>query len=300
VNLKTRKHHLLSLAIFVAGLIHYVPGTAQVVENAVFWEVSGNGLTKPSYIFGTFHLMGKKYVDSLTNVSAKLHQSEAVVGELIIDSTMMMKIMMASQLKGTTLDKLLSADVYEKTSTWLKELSGYDLKLFNGMNPMTIQVTLMASMQQKYYPTDPKTDPAMDLYFQQFGKSNGKQVLGLESLDDQIQALFGQFTYERQTALLTEFVNDKDKAYREMVDMNKYYRQGNLVELEKMMSSQTFEANEALVLLDNRNKKWVTILPDIFKKQQTFVAVGALHLAGKNGLVNLLREKGYTLRSVKL
>jgi uncharacterized protein YbaP (TraB family) len=301
VNLKIKRHTFSALFILLGVTLSQHSVVAQTpVENSVFWEVSGKGLTKPSYLFGTFHLMGKKYIDSLSNVSAKFNQSGTIVGELVIDSTMTFKMMMAAQLKGTTLDKLLSPELYEKTATWMKEVSGYDLKLLNGLNPMTIQVFIMSSMQQKFYPMNPAEDAPMDLFFQQQGKKSGKKVLGLESLEVQLDALYGQFSYERQAEMLAEFVNNKDKAYQEMLTMNKYYRQGNLAELEKLMSTQTFEPGEAEKLLDNRNKEWVKQLPSIFAEQTTFVAVGALHLSGKNGLVNLLRQLGYTVKPLAL
>ena len=66
------------------------------------------------------------------------------------------------------------------------------------------------------------------------------------------------------------------------------------------MSTQTYEPGEAEKLLDNRNKAWMTQLPSLFSEQSTFVAVGALHLSGKNGLVNLLRAQGYTVKPLPL
>ena len=62
------------------------------------------------------------------------------------------------------------------------------------------------------------------------------------------------------------------------------------------MADQVYTPKEAAVMLDNRNKKWMQQLPGIFKQQSTFVAVGALHLAGENGLVMLLRNAGYTVK----
>jgi uncharacterized protein YbaP (TraB family) len=301
MNWKVKRFTFSAFAILVSvTLSQHAVAQTPAVENSVFWEVTGKGLTQPSYLFGTFHLMGKKYVDSLTNVTAKFQQSQTMVGEMVVDSTMTMKMMMAAQLKGTTLDKLLTQELYAKTGTWLKEVSGYDIKLFNGMNPMTVQIVLMRSMQQKFYPMNPVEDPPMDLYFQQHAKKARKKVLGLETLDVQIAALYEQFSYERQAEMLAEFVNDQDKAYQEMITMNKYYRMGNLGELEKLMSTQTFEPGEVEKLLDDRNKAWVKQLPSLFSEQSTFVAVGALHLSGKNGLVNLLRQQGYTVKSVPL
>ncbi|HEX6893394.1 MAG TPA: TraB/GumN family protein [Chryseolinea sp.] len=264
-------------------------------ENSVFWQVSGKDLAQPSYLFGTFHLMGARYVDSLTHVIEKFGESKTLVGELLLDSTMTVKMMVAARLHETTLDKLLGTEDYEKTAAWLKELSGYDLKIFNGMNPMTIQIFLMTMLQQKYYPLGGSADVPMDMYLQQRGKQEGKKLVGLESFEVQVNALFSQFSIQRQAEMLIEFVNEKEKAKEELLLMNKSYRNGDLRKLEELMALQTYSENEAKVMLDDRNKNWMGQLPSLMKEQQTFIAVGALHLSGKNGLIHLLREAGYTV-----
>ncbi|MBL0740291.1 TraB/GumN family protein [Chryseolinea lacunae] len=293
-----KRHHVYLVVLFMSVVCQSAVAQ-KPVENAVFWEVSGNGLTKPSYLFGTFHLKGAHYVDSLTQVMDKFKSSSALVGELLIDSTLTMKMMSASIMKDTTLDKLLGADDYQKTAVWLKEVSGYDLKLFNTMNPMTIQIVLMSMVQQKYFPMNGPQDAPMDIYFQQEAKKSNKKLVGLETFDDQLKALFGQFTLKRQAEMLMEFVNEKDKAKDEIIAMNRHYREGNLMKLEELMAKQTYTEKEATVMLYDRNAKWMEQLPQLMKTQQTFVAVGALHLAGKMGLVSLLRKAGYTVKPLK-
>ena len=265
------------------------------VENSIFWQVSGKDLPHPSYLFGTFHLMGAKYVDSLLHVMEKFNESKALVGELLLDSTMTVKMMVAARLHETTLDKLLKPEEYLATAAWLKELSGYDLKIFNGINPMTIQIFLMTMLQQKYFPLQGSSDIPMDLYFQQRGKKEGKKLVGLETFEVQVNALFNQFPLKRQAEMLVEFVNEKEKAKGELILMNKSYRDGDLVKLEELLAIQTYTEQEAKVMLDDRNKKWFEQLPSLMKEQQTFVAVGALHLSGENGLINLFRNAGYTV-----
>ena len=269
-------------------------GKAQeaTVENSVFWEVSGKDLTSPSYLFGTFHLMGAHYIDSLTRVKAKFKSSKTVVGEILMDSSLTMKMMVAARLNGTTLDKLLTAEDYKETATWLKELSGYDLAMFNSMNPITIQIFLMSMLQQKYFPMNANDTP-MDIYFQSLGKTQGKGIVGLESFDAQINALFNQFSLERQAQMLIEFVHERDRAKTELVQMNQSYKNGDLAKLELLLADQTYTKSEEEVMLDNRNKDWMTQLPVLMKGGQTFVAVGALHLAGEHGLVTLFRQAGY-------
>jgi uncharacterized protein YbaP (TraB family) len=286
-----------SFLLFV--LLYVLPrptaGQTQPIETSVFWQISGKDLSQPSYLFGTFHLMGSQYIDSLKRVMEKFSDSKTLVGELLLDSTMTVKMMVAARLHETTLDKLLGPEDYHKTAAWLKELSGYDLKIFNGMNPMTIQIFLMTMLQQKYFPLSGSADVPMDLYLQQLGKKEGKKLVGLETFEVQVNALFNQFSLQRQAEMLMELVHEKDKARDELIQMNKSYRNGDLGKLEGLLAEQTYSEQEAKVLLDDRNQNWLAQLPSIMKEQQTFIAVGALHLAGENGLIHLLRQAGYTL-----
>ncbi|HEY5750602.1 MAG TPA: TraB/GumN family protein [Chryseolinea sp.] len=293
-----RSYARLFFWLTLCGLSPRAFAQSPAVENAVFWEISANGLSKPSYLFGTFHLKGSTYVDSLTQVIDKFKTSGTVVGELLFDSTMTMKMMTASIMKDTTLEMLLSRDHYQQTAAWLKEVTGYDLKMFNKMNPMLVEILIMTALQQKYFPA-PANERPMDVYFQQRAKTEGKKMVGLESLDEQINALYHQFSYRRQADMLTDFVQEKDRAKSDVVNMNRYYREGNLAQLESMMTRDVFSEKETDVLVNDRNRKWMIQLPGLMKQQQTFIAVGALHLAGENGLVALLRKAGYVVRPMR-
>jgi uncharacterized protein YbaP (TraB family) len=292
------KRHTLSLLALLLWSSATVAQGQQPVENAMFWKIQRHDLPAPSYLFGTFHLMGSHYVDSLYGVIDGFKKCDAVVGEILLDSSITMKLMIASRLEGTTLDKLLSPDDYRSTDAWFKELSGMDLARFNAMNPATVQNLMMAMLQQKYYPSSQPGDEPMDLYFQHLGKRQGKELKGLENLDVQINALFKQFPIERQAEMLADFVRNRDRALTELKQMNTSYRKGDLRDLEQLLSEQNYSKSESTVLLDERNRKWMEMLPSLLSEQSTFVAVGALHLAGEYGLVSLLRKAGYTVTSV--
>lgn len=269
-------------------------------DGSVFWEISGNGLTEPSYLFGTFHLLGNSYVDSLTEVMEKFNRCKSFVGELKIDSTIMPKMGAAAVLQGTTLDQILTKDDYAITQQYMKELSGYDLSMFNNVNPMTISTLLIAFAQQQVSPPNP-TNPEliMDDYFQHLSKQSGKKIIGLETIDDQINALFLQFSYERQAELLMEQVKQKDKIFEDIQQMTNSYKQQDFKTIMSLMYDGSFTKTEAAVILDNRNLNWMKELPTIIHQSSAFIAVGALHLSGKNGLVQLLRNAGYTVEPLK-
>jgi len=291
----------ICLPVLVALLISHSASVANAqatVENALFWKIQRSDLPAPSYLFGTFHLMGAHYVDSLDGVLEGFEKCNVVVGEILLDSSITMKLMVAARLEGTTLDRLLSPEDYHAVDTWFKELSGMDLARFNAMNPVTIQNLMMAMLQQKYYPSPGNGDEPMDLYFQHLGRLRGKELLGLENLDVQINALFKQFPIERQAEMLADFVRNRERALNELRQMNASYRKGDLQQLERLLAEQNYTKSESTILLDERNKQWMKTLPTLLREHPTFVAVGALHLAGEKGLVSLLRKAGYTVTSL--
>ena len=104
---------------------------------------------------------------------------------------------------------MLTPEQFQNTAAWMKQLSGYDLKMFNNMNPMTIQIFLMTMLQQKYFPPGGPKDVPMDMYFQERAKRDGKKLVGLESFDVQVNALFNQFTLQLQAEMLMDFVEEK-------------------------------------------------------------------------------------------
>lgn len=262
--------------------------------NTVFYKVTGKDLKEPSYLFGTFHLLNSSYIDSLSHVMQKFNECKVFAGELLIDSTLATGMNSASLLNGTTLDKLLSAEAYQKTSEWLKELSGYELNMFNSLNPMTISAIITVFIQQALFPGDPANPkPGMDEYLQTLSRTQGKEVYGLETVEDQVYAIYTQFTNERQAEFLSMVVNAKEKTATNTRLMNKYYREQNINQLLPLMYDDTFTNTEIDVLLGNRNKSWMRQLPEMIRKSSTFIAVGALHLPGEQGLVRLLRKEGY-------
>lgn len=268
-------------------------------ENSIFYEVSGNGLKESSYLFGTFHLLTSSFVDSMPFVMEKFKRCRTIAGELKIDSTIGPRMMAASMMKDVTLDKLLSEAEYESTAAWLKQLTGYDLAMFNQANPMTISAILTAYVQKAVFPELlTRNEMGMDAYFQTLGTQEGKKVMGLETLDDQIHALYSQFTLERQAELLMDMVDQKKKVSDYLLQMLTNYKAMNLGDLMKLMYDESFSKSEIEVLVDHRNISWMGQLPTLMKESPVFVAVGALHLGGQKGLVQLLRNAGYTVKPI--
>ena len=268
-------------------------------DNTLLWRISGNGLKKPSYLFGTYHFLTNGFVDTLKAVKNAYRSSDAVVGELVIDSTLQKPMMEAAILKGTTLRKVLSDTLYASTSKWFKDEAGIDLSKLDQLNPVSIMSFALAITQQKYFPN--KTgETQLDTYFQNEAKKDGKKVLGLETIQMQIKVMFDQFSVSRQVSLLSELFKNANNLKGMITQMNNAYISQNLYELQQLMYSSSYNPGEMKVMLEDRNNYWMQQLPKLMNDQALFVAVGALHLTGKIGLVNLLKQKGYSVEPVNI
>jgi uncharacterized protein YbaP (TraB family) len=283
-----KKNILLALLCLITSLTLF----AQKIhsENSLLWKVTGKGL-KPSYLFGTFHLLTNAFVDTLPPVMTAYKSAEAVVGELIIDSTIQAPMMEAQMLKGTTLQKVLPDTLYARTSNWFKQEAGLDIMKLDQLNPITVMTVALAITKQKYFPNK-RGEVQLDSYFQQQALKDNKKILGLETIQAQIDAMFKQLTVTRQVELLDETFKEKDGIKTAITTMNDAYVRNDLNALHQLMYGATYKPEEMKPLLDDRNNKWMQQLPGLMKEQSLFVAVGALHLVGETGLVNQLKKKG--------
>ncbi len=292
-----KRNFLLALLCLVCTSNLFAQKTKQ--GNSLLWKVTGNGLQKPSYIFGTYHFLSNGFVDTLQAVKNAYAASDAVVGELVIDSTIQGPIMEASVLKGTTLQKLLHDTLYTKTATWFKEEGGLDLIRLNELNPLTIITVGLAITHQKYFPNKPG-EVQLDTYFQDLGRKDGKKIIGLETIQMQVNAMFNQLTLARQVEILNDSFKEKDGLRSAIAVMNDAYIRNDLNALHLLMYAETYKPEEMKPLLEDRNNYWMQQLPKLMKEQSLFVAVGALHLVGETGLVQQLTRQGYTVEPVNL
>lgn len=285
------------LFIFFLGLNFSNDLSAQTKNpaNTLLWEISGKDLAKPSYLFGTYHFADKGFVDTMKVVNEKLAAADIVVGELIIDKEMAVKLMPYMILKDNSLDKILNPKEYKLVDDYLKKLGQYNLKMFNMFSPMALQTFILQLTAPKTFSV---TNPAIDQYFQDYGKANKKEVIGLETIEEQGQVLFGS-SLERQKEMLVKYVKDEKKNKKSGQKIYLDYITQNLTATEKTFTKlDGFTTEEADKLLKNRNIKWMEKLPAIMQNKSLFIAVGAGHLVGKNGLIKGLRAQGYTVKPI--
>jgi uncharacterized protein len=267
-----------------------------------FYRITRTGSPDTSYLFGTMHLLEASYIDTLPPVMAALHRADLVVGELALDSIMGDAGNLGSALSGLLdappLDSLLTASEYHAVSEAVKKYSPAPMMLLNHAEPIILYAMIFEGMYAKAHPENHTSGVPMDLFFQQEASKHGATVMGLEQASDQEQAL-DSIPLKEQTEELLDLVNHPKTAMLQLDKMLDDYRAGRISEILDDPGFGSFSPSEMSSLLYNRNKKWLDTLPAILDHHHAFIAVGAGHLAGEQGLVEQLRKRGYDVAWVR-
>lgn len=264
------------------------------------WQITGKELVKPSYLFGTHHLIDKKEIKGFGYYEDLANKCDAVVGEIDMTDSLetSMKLMKASRMENRTLKDLYPQNIYSIIDKEFKSVIGVGLERFQNLKPITLLSMYTMSRYKKEIGNDSDATP-IDLLFQRIAIAEKKQIIGLETADEQIDVLFNSISLESQAKMLLDAVKEKDDDTKMMHQLQKAYLKGNMAMAAKFSEEDKgMTPQERFALLDNRNRKWFEKLPSLMQEQSCFIAVGFMHLVGKNGLVDMLKKSGYTLKPV--
>ncbi|RAK02443.1 hypothetical protein LX87_00563 [Larkinella arboricola] len=263
-------------------------------SQSLLWKVSGNGLKQPSYLFGTYHILKDSYLKQNPKVKSAYEGAEGVVVETEIDSSAMLSMAMRGLMLNTSLNKLLSEADYKLVADEFRERTGYDLALFNQMKPIVTATMLSLAYAQKQSDTlSTFTGLPIDLYFASDGRKRQKAVNTLETMEEQMSFLFDHDPVEKQAQQLVEMVKGKADMYEMSKSVTDLYLKQDLQGMWKLNEKHSSSFGDMTYLIDERNRNWMKRIPALLAVRPTFVAVGALHLPGPNGLIELLKKEGY-------
>lgn len=281
----------------------------KVFDNALLWKVSGNGLQEPSYIFGTHHLANIAFLDSINGFDEAFNSSSQVVGELVISPEtiyeMQLKMLQSARFGvGDSYKRILSPEDYKRLCDGLASIFEGQVSNIEKFRPGFIGIMLAQTMYSMVSPTfDPIKHEAIDAYLQRTAREKGKPTLGLETIDDQIVALFESESLRKQSEILICGLENIEYGKSTIITLNELYKKAALTELYNLSFHNENDPcptplRQLNAINKDRNDKWLKILPDIMKEKSSFVVVGALHLAGKDGLLSQLDEMGYSIEPV--
>lgn len=281
----------------------------------LLYKISGKDLTTPSYIIGTHHLANVGFVNKIAGVKDALTSTEQVYGEVRWDDMTnpdSLKVMQAAMMlpDGQSLKTVLSAEQYKKLDAVITQMMGVGLSnpqvgaQMGKMSPaaLSTQLQVLMFMQKHMGEYDPSS--TFDQYFQAQAKHNNEPVGGLETLAFQTNLLYKGSDMKRQVEQLMCLLDNQEFYEQMMESMTDAFYAQDLDALKAAMDKKlggTCDSTpeELAQLIDNRNADWAKKMPAIMAAKPTFFVVGAGHLPGAKGVLQLLKDAGYTVEAVK-
>ncbi len=276
------------------------------LEKTLLWKITGAGIRKPSYLYGTIHVISAKDFFLTPATEKALGKTKRLVLEIDMSNQMQMGMQMLSlapMKNGNTLKKLVSAEDYALVKNYFeKESSSPEVK----MMPFSMIEAWQPMLLQSFLYNDIIAKPVMayEMEFLRLAKERKMELGGLETIEDQINA-FASIPYDKQAGMLVEMVKDmksdssaSKKSFAEMVEMYRSQDVDKLIASTDSSFSAMGEDSENALLVQ-RNKNWIPLIIKLAQDKPTFFAVGAAHLGGETGVIRLLRAAGYTVEPVE-
>jgi uncharacterized protein YbaP (TraB family) len=268
-------------------------------NNSLLWKISGNGLEKPSYLFGTIHMLCADDAVLSDNMKKVISNCDEVYFEVDMDNLFeMLGAMNKMKMKGdTTLRDLLDEADYKKVKDYFESKSSMlPFSMLETYKPILAASTL----EQGELPCD--NTAMMEQVIMTEAKQSNKKIKGLETMAYQAGVL-DSIPYKLQAQQLVSYIDSANNGVgddKQLKEMFKAYKDQDLKKLEELMvETDAGMAGFTDIMLYHRNQNWVHKLKTLLPAKSLLIAVGAGHLPGKKGVISLLRNEGYTVTPVE-
>lgn len=245
-----------------------------------------------SYLFGTIHVDDKRVKQLSDQVRKRFDESKALCLEILPDRETQVGIGLAMLLpEGVMLDGLLGDALFTRLSLQLNRRGITPMAALR-LKPWAAMVALSRPQSQGGY--------ALDEQLYHWGNHQSKSLCALETLQEQL-AVFDELTHVDQITLLEETLDHLPELKEMNEALIQIYLKGDLDGIyEKSMElnrtpDQGLSKRLRESLIDRRNKTMVLRMKPYLEKGRAFIAVGALHLPGEQGLIRLLVKEGYAV-----
>lgn len=275
-----------AIALMFSGAIQAQTKSPKL-ENSLLWEVSGNGLSKTSYVYGTTHMICSSDYFLTEKTKKAFDASGKLVFEVNLSDPNEMKYAEKMGIGEKPLSKTLSVEELSKLDEILKKNAGLNVQQVDAFSMMGI----MGVVSYKSFGC--KDIKMYEMEFMEAAKKKNLQMGGLETFKSQeisaanaysnaeLLAMLEESTIEESSKLVSDYKNE---------DIQEMYESNTR---EKVMNAKAKK-----YMLDDRNINWVKQMPGMMKTESIFFAVGVAHLGGDLGVINLLRKAGYKVKPV--
>lgn len=290
------------LSLLLVGLVGAPSLSAQSLPNALLWKVTGPGISEPSYVMGTIHMIGSDDYFFSPEMEQAFDNTKRLALEIDLNEmqnmgamfSLMNKMFMAN---GQKLKDLVTAEEYEVVKSKFSQM-GLPMMFLDRVKPMFLQ-SMVGGPGGGQGGLQSGAVKSYEMELNQKAQDQEKKVLGLETIEFQM-SIFDSIPYKTQAKMLVESLkSDSLIGGDDFAEMAKLYKNEEIEKLAALINADTTGiGNYATILLVNRNKAWIPRMKELMKEQPTFFAVGAGHLAGEHGVIPLLKKAGYTLTPI--
>ncbi|HZG24759.1 MAG TPA: TraB/GumN family protein [Chitinophagaceae bacterium] len=263
-------------------------------ENTLLWEVSGNGLKKPSYLFGTMHLLCSADAKVSENLKKVIMQTDLIYFEIDMDNMMeMLGALRFIKMNGNKkLQDLLTEAEYKRvTECFQKNPSIIPFQMMETYKPYFIS-SLISEQKMSC------DKGGMEQVIMNESRQYKKEIRGLETVEFQA-SVFDSIPYDQQAKELVKAIDSAGTNSNATEELVAVYKKQDLQKIEELTKEEGGGIGQFIdLLLYNRNANWAQKMSSIMTANSNLFAVGAAHLPGERGVINLLRKSGYTLKPV--
>lgn len=265
---------------------------------SLLWEVSGKDLTSPSWVYGTIHMIGADDYFLTKSTEEVFQKADLVTFEINMENmfsitTLLSMMGNAMMDNGTTLRDLLTDEEYQIVKKYFDE-AGMPLFLFEKVKPLFLSSMTAGTGEGSIADGGMKS---YEMEFMDMAKQQEKEMEGLETIEFQM-GIFDSIPYKDQAQMLLQSIQSEGGEDDEFDKMVELYKSQDIQAMQAYFEGDEEMSNYEDVLLVKRNENWIPIMEEMMKKQTTFFAVGAGHLGGEKGVLNLLHQAGYQLKPI--
>ena len=288
---------LLLVPWMKAGLAAPTPTSTRTptqADQGLLWKLEKTGV-KPSYLLGTMHSEDAAIVELPESGMAALQGADRVSLEIVMDTQNMAALSGAMEIvSGPKLPELLGPELYRQLVPAMSN-QGVPEHVLRHLKPWAVAMTLMMPKSN--------TGLTMDrvLYLEALAK--GKPVQGLETVAEQVEVFEG-LAQPDQLQLIREALKAYPQLEQNYAQLRAAYLKHDLQALAALNDAALKDGDPAFAqrinqrLISDRNLRMVERMQDGLTQGNTFFAVGALHLPGEQGILQLLRKQGYKVTAV--
>ncbi|EKB50469.1 TraB/GumN family protein [Cecembia lonarensis] len=289
-----KKNHLLFAMLLLFNLSFSIGCWGQISDGrSLLWKISGDKLPADSYLFGTIHIICQDQFKMDERILKAFESSEKIALELnLSDQNELMAMQKLSMNENfSNIQDEFEEEDREAIDAFLTEHYGIGLQQFGIFKPFALSSLILV----KLLPCEEVG--SYELFFVEKAKEKSIPMMGLESGDFQA-GLFDQIPLQQQLVDLGRMVTDPE-SLKEFEELVKAYLDEDIDRLYALITEADLFVEYGDLLLVERNKNWIPIIESLIMEQSTFIAVGSGHLASEVGIIQLLRNAGYSVEPIK-